>query len=43
MSLTANERRKLRDLADQAKKIEKSARKLANETGKELKRQMEKS
>ena len=40
MTLTAIERKKLRSLANQAKKLEQAAKKLANDTGKELKKQM---
>lgn len=43
MPLTATEKKKLRSLANQAKKLEQAAKKLANDTGKELKRQMRKS
>lgn len=43
MPLTATERKKLRSLANQAKKVEKMATKLANDVGKELRKQMRKS
>lgn len=43
MPLTKTERKKLQSLNRRAVKLEKEARKLAHDTGKELVRQMKKS